>query len=123
LYKAPLFEHINNGDIIFKSFSPLPVRKSDNGDEYEVPPVALLIDRQVCEQREFQLEHPIHHCINYFQREYDQFEKSQRTSDYLVPKSAIPDVPQLPIKESAFPGLSDVLIGSRFNANFLVSMS
>lgn len=136
LYKAPLFERIHTGYVNVKAFPPLPIEEvvdyeynkdgkpiATNTFYDEVYPVDLLFTKQEREQRDFRMEHPKHPYSDYYEIEFDRLEKDRRTSDYLIAQTNLPDVPQLPILATAFPERNDVLIGSRFDADFLASMN
>lgn len=138
LYSAPLFKRIHNGDIYFSPFPSLPVQTftetfhNDDGEpigeetfQEEIFPVDLLIRRQDEMERTFQMEHPRHPYTEYFGMELEKLKKSRfATSNYFTPpiESAL-DLPQPPDLFTAFPERYDVLIGSRFDADFLASMN
>ena len=136
LYRAPLYERINTGDINFKPFPPLPYdvviepAYNDDGEEIgtqtfheEIYPVDLIFDAQDREIRDFRMKHPEHPYNEYYDKENERLEASRRSSGYLIPKTNLPDPQQLPIKWTAYPERNDVLIGSRFDADFLASMN
>ena len=137
LYKAPLFERIHNKDIFFEPFSPLPMATfaethfNDDGEavgeetyQQEKYPVDVLIDRQELEVRDFILEHPSHPYRDYINAELEQLENNYRTiSDYFSPKLELALGDPLPAVHTSFPERNDVLIGSRFDADFLSSMN
>jgi len=138
LFRAPLFERIHTGDVNFEPFPSLPVQTiteveyNDDGEQMEgevyyenVLPIDLLDGKQDREQRDFRTEHPKHPYSYYFEKEYKRLAvENTKTSDFL-PRTDLPDLSQLllPIQETAFPERNDVLIGSRFDADFLASMN
>ena len=138
LYQAPLFKRIHNGDIFWEPFPPLPTGTvydtvyNEDGEEIgtqsyeqEIHPVELIFNRQDREVRDHELKHPRHPYKYYFDTELYEMEKSRRTaSRYFSPKLELTlDEPQIPFQFTAFPERYDVLIGSRFDADFLVSMN
>lgn len=137
LYKAPLFERIHNKDIFFKPFPPLPKETfvethfNDDGEPVgeesfvqEKYPVDVLVDKQEAETRDFEMENPSHPYGEYFERELELLEENHKPiSDYFSPKLELALDKPKPAVQTAFPERNDVLIGSRFDADFLASMN
>lgn len=136
LFKAPMFERIHKGDINFKAFPPLPIgvfhdpEYDEDGNEVgtktiyeEIYSADALFLKQQREQRDFQMEHPKHPYSYYFEEARERLEEGRRLSDYVIPRTELPEVARLPVQTTAFPERNDVLIGSRFDADFLASMN
>eukprot|EP00531_Pseudo-nitzschia_arenysensis_P000571 CAMPEP_0116125718 /NCGR_PEP_ID=MMETSP0329-20121206/5957_1 /TAXON_ID=697910 /ORGANISM="Pseudo-nitzschia arenysensis, Strain B593" /LENGTH=1049 /DNA_ID=CAMNT_0003619771 /DNA_START=197 /DNA_END=3346 /DNA_ORIENTATION=+ len=138
LHSAPLFKRIHNGDINFSPFPPPPTETftdtlyNEDGEpvgeetyQEELYPVEILIRRQDEMERKFQMEQPRHPHAEYFERELERVKDNRlATSDYFTsPIEFSLDLPQPPDLVTAFPERYDVLIGSRFDADFLASMN
>ena len=125
LYRAPLFERIHSNSINFKPFPSLSFEIEEDGERFleVLEPLELLILKQDRDEREFRMEHPKHPYNDFYQEEHKRLERSTRTSGYSIPLTDSLLPPQPPIQASAFPERLDVLIGSRFDSDFLASMN
>ena len=138
LYEAPLFKRIHNGDVHFKPFPPVQTRtrvmyEYDEEEEerrpvstYEVDmhPADILMYKQEHEQNDFLQNHPTHPYQYYFDKEQErQQEQHRKMHRRLLRQQRITKSPSPPVQATAFPERTDVLIGTRYDADFLASMN
>mmetsp|Transcript_22667 Transcript_22667/g.53762 ORF Transcript_22667/g.53762 Transcript_22667/m.53762 type:complete len:1138 (-) Transcript_22667:139-3552(-) len=130
MYRAPLFERIHSNNIHFKAFPPLPFGMVNNDQEEDgeqfnevLKPPDWLIMKEDRDRQEFRMKYPQHPHTDFYQEEYNRLENNGRTYGYSLPRTNSLLPPQPPNQASAFPERFDVLIGSRFDADFLASMN
>ena len=131
LYEAPLFKRIHTNEINFQPFQELPSHilgvethfdeitgeiESTTTHKEQLYPVDILYQKQIHEQNEYKKLYPKHTNHYYYEKEIERIQHVRHVPVVVV-------VNEIPKQATAYPERYDILIGTRYDANFLSSMN